>query len=227
MSTFLLRPPQFKSLREVVVDSLREAILDGSLRPGQRIQDSEVALQLGVSRTPVREALRQLEKDGLVRSTPNRGAIVNDLSKDDLEELYGIRAVLEGLAAARACSRITARELEDLQRLCEEMQAVVPFRSEEDRIAFLSRDMEFHELLVEASQSPSLAEMLSGIRMRIRMVMATISVLARASAQAAPEHKALLEAIRLRDRESAERLARQHVMDSMQRVMGLFHPTQS
>jgi DNA-binding GntR family transcriptional regulator len=203
----------------MVADSLRQSILDGAFAPGQRLMDSEIASRMGVSRSPVREALRQLEKDGLVCYTANRGCTVIDLSREDLTQLYGIRAVLEGLAAAWACQSIQDAHLSELKRLCCEMQALLPFQSDADRVTFLHKDAEFHELLIEAAGSPRLADTLAGVRLQIRMMMAAIIVAARASAQAAGEHALMVNALSSRNAEDAERLARRHVEDSRARML--------
>ena len=211
----------FKSLREMVAESLRQAILDGSFKPGQRLMDAEIATRMGISRSPVREALRQLEKDGLVRSHPNRGSIVADLSRDDMVELYGIRATLEGLAAAWACQKIGGQALDELGRLADEMQALLPFESDDDRVAFLHKDVEFHQHLLAAAQAPRLAELLAGVRLQIRVIMAAISSTARASAQAATEHREMVDALALRDCARAEALACRHVRGAQERMLRL------
>src|SRR5665647_2369037 len=199
-----LQPPPFRNLREIIAGQLRQAILDGSLRQGQKLLDLEIATRMGVSRTPVRDALRQLERDGLVVSTPNKGASVVELSDREIGQLCEIRAVLEGLAAKWACQNMAAPELARLRAISQEMVALLPFGSDEDRRQFLHKDVEFHERLVAASQSPLLADMLSSIRMRIRLVMAAASLTGMGSAQAAGEHEELVEAIGRKDVEAAQ-----------------------
>jgi DNA-binding GntR family transcriptional regulator len=214
-----LQPPPYHSLREMVAERLREAILDGTLRPGQRIMDAEVAAKMGISRSPVREALRQLEVDGLVRSIPNKGTSVRLLSEADLAELYGIRAVLEGLAAAWACEHMSSSGRERLWQLSRDMLALLPFRSEEDRLHFLRLDVEFHQLLVAASRSKQLEVILSGISYQIRMIMAATTTAARALTQSAAEHQQVAEAIAAGDAERAERVARGHVSGALARML--------
>ncbi|MHB1162720.1 MAG: GntR family transcriptional regulator [Chloroflexota bacterium] len=226
MSMSLLKPLPFRSLQEMVADNLRQAILSGVLKPGQRILDAEIARQMGISRSPVREALRQLERDGLVRSTPNRGVSVRCLSHRDLAELYGIRSVLEGLAAVWACRRVSSHDLEHLQRLCEEMNCLVPFKSDEERLAFLRKDVEFHEALVAASGSAHLAEALSTIRLQTQLIMATTSEFGHVSPQTAAEHEAVLEALLKRDAELAESRLRRHVEGARDRMLARFADTE-
>ncbi len=207
----------------MVANSLRQSILDGNLKPGQRLMDAEIASRMGISRSPVREALRQLEKDGLVRSSANRGCTVVELSRDDLFQLYGVRASLEGLAAAWACHSIDQPQIAELRRLCHEMQALLPFGSDADRVAFLHKDAEFHQLLIEAAHAPRLADMLASVKLQLRMMMAAIQAAARASAQAAAEHELLIAALESGDTGLAERLARQHVEGARERMLSLLN----
>src|SRR5690348_6581277 len=108
-----------------VRDLLEEAILDGELKPGERLRAEALAQRFGTSRTPIREALLQLEAQGLVEVTHNRGAVVRTFDRDDLLDLYEVRALIEPHAAARAASRIGRGELEALERLCEEEDQLV------------------------------------------------------------------------------------------------------
>lgn len=225
MPSVTVPPLPFKTLREIVADSLRQAILDGSIRPGQKIMDVEIAAQMGVSRSPVREALRLLEKEGIVRSTPNRGVSVVQLAHDDVIQLYGIRAVLEGLAAEWACRNIDQTQMEELRRICREMRELLPFASDEERKQFLRKDVEFHELLVSAARSPRLKDMLASIQMQIRLAMAAASVSRLGSAQAASEHELLIDAIARKDAEAAERIARRAALDSGERMARLLYPS--
>ncbi|HEX2924255.1 MAG TPA: GntR family transcriptional regulator [Chloroflexota bacterium] len=211
----------FRSLREMVADSLRQAILDGTIGPGQKIMDADVAAQMGISRSPVREALRMLEKEGLVRSTPNRGVSVSKLSNEDIVQLYAIRSVLEGLAASWACRHVTDQELDEMRRICWEMRALLPFTSDEARKEFNRKDLELHDLFVSAARLPMLKDMLVSLRMQTRMIMAAASVSNPGSAEAATEHEKLVEAIAKRDAEAAEKLARQIALGAGDRVVRL------
>lgn len=208
-----------KCLRELVADDIREAILDGALRPGQKIHDAEVADHMGVSRTALRDALRQLEREGLVRSLPSRGMVVSYLSREDLIQLYGIRSVLDGLAAAWACGRIDESEMEELHRLCYEMQNLLPVNTEEERVKLLRKDVQFHDLMVAAARSPRLADAVGAIRLQIRMVMAAGTLSGPFSAQASSEHQMVVDAVTRGDAVAAERLARIHVERSRDRVL--------
>lgn len=196
-------PFALRNLTEVVADRLRAAILSGSLKQGARISDAEIASQLGISRSPVREALRQLERDGLVTSVPNRGSVVRTLTETDLVDLYAIRGSLERLAVRWAIDRISDHQILALRQLCGEMQAMLPLETEEERTAFREKVVSFHSQIVRAAGSPQLEEMLEGIRLRIELVMATVNRHARVS-DVIPEHQELVEALERRDPEAAE-----------------------
>lgn len=211
-----------KPVRELVADHLRQAILDGTLKPGQKIVEAEVCDEMSITRVTLREALRQLEKEGLVRNLTSRGIFVCYLSTEDLVQLYGIRCALEELAASWACRYIDEAELEDLHRLCYEMQNILPLRTEEERLRLLRKDAEFHGLLVEASRSTRLADALAGVRLQIRMIQAAATLAGVASAQSASEHESIVNAIARRDSQAAAEAARIHVEKSRDRILQAF-----
>ena len=138
--------------------ALRAGILDGRYGPGARLGEIEVAAELGLSRTPVREALRRLGSEGLVENLPNRGARVRSWSADDLDESYEVRAVLEGLGARRAAARVTREQLDQLAGLADQMVGVDPslgHRPPGDFGELAALNAEFHALIVSASGSGS------------------------------------------------------------------------
>ena len=111
-TNLILNEINLTPLRDSIADSLRESIINGKIKPGERLLEPIVAKQLGVSRTPVREAFFQLESEGLVEVMPRRGAIVSEISVNDANELYSVRAVLEGLAAKLASKRISKNKID-------------------------------------------------------------------------------------------------------------------
>src|SRR3954454_19257742 len=126
-----------------VRDLLEEAILGGELKPGERLRAEALAQRFGTSRTPIREALLQLEAHGLVEVEPNRGAVVKAFDRDDLQDLYEVRALIEPHAAARAATRISEVGVARLEALCDEADQLVA-------------NEEFHRLILDAAQSPRL-----------------------------------------------------------------------
>ncbi|MQA83741.1 MAG: FCD domain-containing protein [Streptosporangiales bacterium] len=149
-----LRPP---TAQEFVLSELRQAILSGRLAPGEPIRQDALAEQLGVSRVPLREALKILEGEGQVTYRPHRGYFVTDLSLDDLLEVYRIRQLLEGEAARRAIDRLTE---EDLERLAEAQREVDKAGAASDIMAMTTANRRFHFILLEAAGMPRLMRLI-------------------------------------------------------------------
>ena len=146
------------SLSARVFHTLREEILSGKYQKDEELKEKTIGEELGVSRTPVREALRQLELEGLVTIIPNRGAFVEGISKDDIQDIYEIRSLLEGLCAKKAVTGITEKELEEL----EENLYLTEFHIQKEHYEqILELDNRFHEILYEASKSKMLKHVLS------------------------------------------------------------------
>lgn len=152
-------------LRQQAENAIRQAIVDGHFVPGQRITERELTISLGVSRTLVREALRQLESEGLISVIPNRGAVVSELSPGEIEDLYAIRAVLEGLAARSFAEKANA---ESLRRLGEAQAAAIAAYRANDAESALQAKNRFYEILVAGAGSASLSEMLATLHSRIK-----------------------------------------------------------
>ena len=133
---------------------IREAIIDGRLEPGRRLKEEELARELGISRTPVREALLMLQAEGLVDAIPNRGAIVRVHTTDDLDDLYQLRALLEGFAARRAAARVGEEELNQLTASCDRFEALDP---DEELRELVRENLFFHSTILELAGSTRLA----------------------------------------------------------------------
>lgn len=216
-----LRPIQlntYKPLRELVFEAIREAIIDGTLAPGERLMEAQLAEDLGVSRTPVREAIRQLELAGFVVMIPRRGAYVADISLKDVAEVFEIRGALEALAASLAAERASDEEIEQLERLLAEIAKAV---EEKDAARLVELDTRFHDLLYKASRNERLGQILSSLREQIqRFRTQTLSNPARMRV-ALEEHRSLVEALAARDAEAAARCAAQHIESAENSLMEL------
>jgi DNA-binding GntR family transcriptional regulator len=203
------------SLRGRVFNKLREDILAGKYSQNDELKETSIGLELGVSRTPVREALRQLELEGLVNIIPNKGAYVNGISEKDIHDIYIIRSYLEGLCARWACEYITQEQIDAL----EEVVYLSEFHiKKEHHEQIVELDNKFHQLIYEASGSKILDHILSDFHhyvQRIRKI--TLSSDLRA-ANSNKEHTAILEAIRQRDGEKAEALAHEHIMNTIKNI---------
>lgn len=199
---------QYKPLRDIVFETLRTAILEGNLKPGQRVMEVQLAEKLGVSRTPVREAIRKLELEGLLVMIPRKGAYVADVSIKDVLNVLEVRASLEGLAASLAAERITEEEVETLKEKAEEFEQM---NRENDREGMIQKDTEFHSILLSASRNNKLLSIVEGLSdqvQRFRVVYFTEYADAKNIME---EHRQILKAISERDGEAAEKLAEEHI----------------
>ena len=203
------------SLRGRVFSKLREDILSGKYKEMDELKEVMIGQELGVSRTPVREALRQLELEGLVTIVPNKGAYVTGISDQDIEDIFVIRSYLEGLCAAWACRHITKEQLDSL----EEIVYLANFHVEKgnfDQVVEL--DNKFHELLYEACGSRILSHVLSDYHHYARRARTVnLSETARAK-HSIGEHADIVKAIREKDEAAAEQYAYQHIEESIRRM---------
>jgi len=152
-------------LRQQVESALRQAIINGQFRPGQRLTERELTVSMGVSRTLLREAFRQLESEGLITVIPNRGPIVRELSKDEIQDLYAIRAVLEGLAARTFAEKANDKHLQLLGQAAADTLAAYKAG---DPAGALEGKNRFYDILIEGAGSQSLSMMLSTLHARIQ-----------------------------------------------------------
>lgn len=198
-------------VRGRVYEQLRQAILKGSLKPGSRLVERKLAEQLGVSRTPVREAVRMLELEGLVSHLPRIGAAVARVNQQEVLEIYRIRAVLEGLAARMAAEKISPVQLQHLNDLLKQIEESAG-RGDMGRLEGLHR--EFNDVIYKAAGSPRLYGMITTLADYIAGYARVGYTYPGRMAEATKEHRQLVESIRLRDGDLAERTAREHIENS-------------
>lgn len=203
------------SLRSRVFHKLREDILTGNYMEKEELKEAVISKKLGVSRTPVREALRQLELEGLVHIIPNKGAYVHGITAKDIYDIYVIRSYLEGLCAKWACEHISREQLDEL----EEVVYLSEFHIEKEHWdQIFELDNRFHLMLYEACGSKILEHILSDYHHYVERVRKnTLSSRDRAS-RASEEHSAILEAVRKKDANLAEKLANEHIFRSMENI---------
>ncbi len=144
---------QYKPLGEVVFDYLRDAIMNGDLKPGERLMESTIADQLGVSRTPVREAIRKLEKEDFVTMVPRKGAYVTKVTAKDILDVLEVRRVLEGFATQLAAERMSENEIKELKKCHEKFEK---FLAKNNVQGMIDKDREFHDLIFKASKNEKL-----------------------------------------------------------------------
>lgn len=209
-------------LRQQVLDGLRQAIIDGRLAPGARLTERELTEMMNVSRTVIREALRQLESEGLVAIIPHKGPVVRSLTLAEAKDLYHIRAVLEGLAA-----RLFTENADDAQvkRLAQALEVVVKAYEGGDAQQVLETKNRFYDVLFEGAGSETLSSMLGTLHARIWRWRALGLSHPQRSAQRSKESirnlRAMLAAIRKRDAEGAERITREEASRAAAEVMRL------
>ena len=199
----------YKPLRDVVFENLREAILEGKLEPGQRLMEVQLAEQLGVSRTPVREAIRKLELEGLVVMLPRKGAYVADVSLKDIIDVLEIRSTLEGLAAYLAADRITEEGVERLKAIAEDFKQSI--ERKDDIETLLKKDVEFHECIFNATNNTKLSQIINTLWEQVHRFRTTYISDFDTSTHLVEEHNNILDAIISGDNELAKKYAINHI----------------
>ena len=203
-----IRLDSYKPLRELVFENIRQAIVKGIFAPGERLMEIQLADDLGVSRTPVREAIRKLELEGFEVMIPRRGTYVANLSIKDINDVYEIRISLDVLAAGLAAERIEPEELEELNRLLLEISEAAR-TGPMDKIVRL--DTAFHDVLYKASRNDRLRNIINNLREQITGIRGTSMRYPGRLADTLEEHRALVDSIAARDSERAQAAARIHL----------------
>lgn len=199
-----------------VYEILLEDIATRKFQPGERLIEKDLADKLGVSKTPVREALSRLERGRLVEVLPYRGAFVAKLSYDDVIEIYDLRGVMEGLAARRAVKKIEEKQIEELRSIIQSLEDCVNNGDLESYSVF---DLKFHDLLGSISGNSRLLQMLQSLRNQIKILMSTSVILPGRAANSLAEHERIMDAIVKGDADLAERFAREHVKKVKEAVL--------
>lgn len=199
------------SLRSRVFTQLQNDILNGVYEPGESLIETKLSEELGVSRTPIREALRQLELEGLVQSVPNKGVTVKGVSAQDIRDIYTIRMLIEGLAARWATEKITPHELAELKEAVELEEF---YTIKNDNSHLLQFDTRFHDIIFKASKSKPLMHTLSTFHHYVQKARQTSMSSPKRAIEVLEEHKAILQAITDKDADKAERLTTEHVRNA-------------
>ena len=200
----------------VATEVIREAIIDGRLAPGERLKEEELAGELGLSRTPIREALAVLQAEGLVDAAPNKGATVRSHDAEDLDDLYRLRALLEGYAASRAATKMESEQVAELFASCERFEAL----ADGDVAPLVKENMHFHSTIVDAAASGRVAEL---VRKVIELPLVYRSYIWYSPEQrriSAHFHRQIAVAIEARDADRAESLMKEHVFEARDLLVG-------
>lgn len=211
--------PARRSLGQGVYERLKQAIIQGKFRPGSRMVESRLAGTLGISRTPVREAIHKLEREGLLRRDPKRGFFVEGLGRADIQETFGIRSVLESYAARLAAIRHIEGELQPLEaKLADYDQCL-----KRGNIGALPQiNTEFHDFLYALSRSPRLIKMINDLRDHIYRCRVVILKRREMAELSHADHRLMLTAIKLRDADQVEKLVKEHILRGQEIVLTQF-----
>lgn len=207
-----------KSLTSIIFEKIREDILNDQYKHGEKIVEAKLAEELGVSRTPVREALKQLELDGLVENIPNRGVIVKGISQQDIYDIFTIRMAIEGIAAQWAVERMSDDEINQLKEVFELMEF---YTLKGDVTKIFELNTKFHEIIYMATKSRYLEHVLRDFQLFIK---STRNKSLRSEGRmhtALDEHKSILTAFLNKDAETAVSMLTKHITNSRKNAMYL------
>lgn len=206
----------YKPLREIVFETLRDAIINQTLEPGERLMEIQLAEEMGVSRTPVRESIRKLELEGLVIMVPRKGAYVAGISVKDIHEVFEVRAALEGLAASLAAQRSTPEEIDDMEKSL----FIESGELEGNNLrSIVEIDTTFHDLLYKAARNEKLIQMVNNLQEQLQRFRSASLARPGRSKTALEEHRKILEAIAMRDSALAQSLAIEHIENAETAMM--------
>ena len=208
ISALTIEENAYLPLRDVVFQTLRQAILKGELKPGERLMEIKLAETLGVSRTPIREAIRKLELEGLVIMIPRKGAAVANITEKDTKDVLEVRRTLEMFAVEVACERITKEQLVSLKEAAKAFEAS---KGSNDLIRIAETDMNFHEIIYEATHNERLVQMLNNLRENMYRYRIEYLKDANYYDSLVREHKEILDAIESGNKEKAGICMRDHI----------------
>ena len=205
------------SLGHDVFEYLKNAIIDLTIEPGSRLVESKIADMLGISRTPLREALHKLEREDWIEKIPSGGFKVVTLTNADIEQTFGIRSVLEAYAARLAAENHQDNDLVPLERKIKEYQKCLESKKDSDKLQIINT--QFHDLLYSLSKSPKLIKMINQLRAQISRFRRIILKQYEYALQSSDDHVKMLDAIKNRDGKKVEQLVRQHIIKGKNAVL--------
>ncbi len=207
-------------LRDVVFQTLREAILKGELKPGERLMELQLAGRLGVSRTPIREAIRMLELEGLAVTIPRKGAEVAKMTEKDMEDVLQIRRALDELAVGLACDNMTDEKLEQIYVAQKGFEQAI--RTE--KVAQIAQaDVEFHDTIYHASENPKLVTLLNNLREQMYRYRIEYLKDKGVYPRLVEEHKRIYEGLKQKDKKTVAEIVSYHVMNQEIVVKNIIH----
>ena len=211
---------QDQSLRGKVFQKIREEILSGVYQDGEELREVTLGEKLGVSRTPVREALRQLELEGLVNMVPRKGAEVADITEKSLRDVLEVRKALEELSVQLACEKITEEEIEELKRVAERFKDTL---DDQDVTKIAEADVAFHDVIYTATDNQKLILLLNNLREQMYRYRVEYLKKEEAYPQLIAEHEELIDNISKRNKEEATRIMCEHIDNQVATVINVIH----
>ena len=215
-SDFTVHMNEYLPLRDVVFNTLRQAILKGELKPGERLMEIALAEKLGVSRTPIREAMRKLELEGLVVMIPRRGAQVANITEKDLNDVLEVRIALENVAIEKACTRMSEEDMGRLWLAAKEFERTM---AEGNLVRLAEADVAFHEIIYRASDNKRLNQVLNNLREQIYRYRVEYLKEEETRNVLVKEHEELTKAIRQRDVKKAQEISFQHIENQRRAII--------
>ena len=199
---------EFLPLRDVVFNTLRQAILTGELKPGERLMEIHLANKLGVSRTPIREAIRKLELEGLVTMIPRRGAEVAQITEKSMQDVLEVRRAMDALCAELACDRISAEELESLKKACNHFELAVKTK---DVKKIAQADVALHDIIVQATGNSRLIQLVHNLSEQMYRYRFEYIKDFSQHQRLVEEHRIIYQGIVNKDKETSSQAAKLHI----------------
>jgi DNA-binding GntR family transcriptional regulator len=212
---FQINMNDYLPLRDVVFNTLRQAILRGELEPGERLMEIQLANKLGVSRTPIREAIRKLELEGLVLMIPRRGAVVAEITEKSLRDVLEVRKALEELCVELACDRITEERIVKLKEAAKEFEDSL---DSDDVTAIAEADVKFHDIIYFATDNQRLVQLLYNLREQMYRFRVEYLKKKEAYPTLLEEHDYIIACVEAKDKEKAKEAIRTHIINQEKTV---------
>jgi len=197
-----------KTLHEEIANNLRELIMSGQLQEGDKIKEDELCSSMGISKTPLREALRVLSVEGLIKPVPNRGSFVSTPTFEEIREMFDVMSVLEGICARAAAEKMSAKDLKNLEKLHNSLEKNFKRRAQREYIRI---NNQFHSFVQELAGNRTLNQIVNGLRQKILLYRYQSLNWPERFEQSIQEHRELIEAFRKKDPKKAETLMRRHL----------------
>lgn len=208
-----------KPIRDMIYESLRQAIFDGEFKAGERLVEKELAEKMKVSRTPIREALRKLETEGLIKHLPRKGVVVKGFKQEDVIEIYSIRQALEALAITYTVRNITEKEIKKLEEIMEIMEILT---NKEDAVALFNISQKFNDILIQSSKMPRLINLINTYQEYLERFRIVTMKEKKRKIEALKEHQLIFQAVIDRDEKRAEKLVKEHLEGAREAYLATF-----